>query len=112
MGRLVAGAQELARPELFNAYLTMAMAALKLMATVKKNAKVLDHLLGYFKKQLSGDEKQELLEIIDSYRRGEAPLIVPVTLINHYVRQYREPYLKGQFYLQPHPLELKLRNHA
>jgi uncharacterized protein YbgA (DUF1722 family)/uncharacterized protein YbbK (DUF523 family) len=112
MGRLVARARELPLPEVLAAYPAMAMAALRLKATVKKNANVLYHLLGYFKKQLTGDEKQELLEIIDSYRRGELPLIVPVTLINHYVRCYQEPYLKEQFYLLPHPLELKLRNHA
>jgi uncharacterized protein YbgA (DUF1722 family)/uncharacterized protein YbbK (DUF523 family) len=112
MGRLVAQGRETALPEFLAAYQTLMLAALRLKATVKKNANVLDHLLGYFKKQLSSDEKQELLEIIDSYRRGEAPLIVPITLVNHYVRQYQEPYLKGQFYLQPHPLELKLRNHA
>jgi uncharacterized protein YbgA (DUF1722 family) len=112
MGRLVARARELPLPELLATYPAMAMAALRFKATVKKNAKVLYQLLGYFKKQLRPDEKQELLEIIDSYRRGEVPLIVPVTLVNHYVRQYREPYLKGQSYLQLHPLELKLRNHA
>jgi uncharacterized protein YbgA (DUF1722 family)/uncharacterized protein YbbK (DUF523 family) len=112
MGRLVARARELPRPEVLTSYLALALAALKLKATISKNANVLYHLLGYFKKQLSGDEKQELLEIIDAYRRGEVPLMVPVTLINHYVRKYREPYLQGQFYLQPHPVELKLRNHA
>lgn len=112
LGKLVARARELPLPEVLTSYPALATAALKLKATVKKNANVLYHLLGYFKKQLSGDEKQELLESIDSYRRGEAPLIVPVTLINHYVRKYQEPYLKEQFYLQPHPLELKLRNHA
>ena len=40
------------------------------------------------------------------------PLIVPITLLNHYVRKYDEPYLKQQLYLNPHPLALKLRNHA
>lgn len=112
MGRLVAGARELPLPEVLASYLALALAALKLKATISKNANVLYHLLGYFKKRLSGDEKQELLDIIDSYRRGEVPLMVPVTLVNHYVRKYQEPYLKEQFYLQPHPLELKLRNHA
>lgn len=111
LGRLVAG-RELARPDLFAAYPAMAMTALKLKATVKKNANVLYHLLGYFKKQLTGDQKQEMLEIIDSYRRDEVPLIVPVTLVKHYVRQYQESYLREQVYLHPHPLELKLRNHA
>ena len=68
--------------------------------------------LGYFKKQLSSDEKQEALEIIASYHDGKIPLIVPVTLMNHFVRRYRQPYLQGQIYLNPHPLELRLRNHA
>jgi len=112
MGRLVAGGRELGLPELLVAYQSLALAALQLKATVSKNANVLYHLLGYFKKQLNSDEKQEMLKIIDSYRRGEAPLIVPVTLVNHYVRKYHEPYLKGQFYLNPPPLELRLRNHA
>jgi len=68
--------------------------------------------MGYFKKQLTADEKQELLEVIEAYRWEYVPLIVPITLINHYVRKYGEPYLKEQYYLYPHPLELKLRNHV
>ncbi|MFQ5843244.1 MAG: DUF1722 domain-containing protein, partial [Thermodesulfobacteriota bacterium] len=40
------------------------------------------------------------------------PLIVPITLINHYVRKYDQSYLKAQYYLHPHPLELQLRNHV
>jgi len=58
------------------------------------------------------DEKQELLEIIENYKKGLIPLIVPITLILHYVRKYNQPYLKNQVYLEPHPLELKLRNHV
>jgi len=69
-------------------------------------------MMGYFKAGSFGDEKQELLEILDYYREGHVPLIVPVTLINHYVRKYDEPYLKYQVYLNPHPIELQLRNHA
>jgi uncharacterized protein YbgA (DUF1722 family) len=77
-----------------------------------KHTNVLHHIMGYFKKDLSADEKQELLDIIDEYRGGVIPLIVPVTLLNHYVRRYKEPYLKEQTYLNPHPLELQLRNHV
>ncbi len=88
------------------------MEALKLKTTVKKNINVLQHMMGYFKKQLSADEKHELLETFDQYRGGYIPLIVPLTLISHYVRKYDQPYLKQQVYLNPHPVELKLRNHA
>ena len=90
----------------------MLVEALNLKATVAKNTNVLMHIMGYFKKQLSGDEKQELLELIGNYRKGVLPLIVPVTLLNHFVRKYRQPYLSDQTYLKPHPLDLQLRNHV
>jgi uncharacterized protein YbgA (DUF1722 family) len=88
------------------------MGSLGLKTTPKKNANALQHMMGYFKEQLSSDEKQELLEVIDLYRKEIIPLIVPITLINHYIRKYDQPYLKKQIYLNPHPLELQLRNHA
>jgi uncharacterized protein YbgA (DUF1722 family)/uncharacterized protein YbbK (DUF523 family) len=112
LGRLVAAAKERTPTELFAQYQALLNDALKLKATVRKHVNVLQHLLGYFKKQLTADEKQEVLEVIDQYRQGYTPLIVPVTLINHFVRKYDQAYLKEQVYLHPHPHELQLRNHA
>jgi uncharacterized protein YbgA (DUF1722 family)/uncharacterized protein YbbK (DUF523 family) len=112
LGKLVARGKELPASELYERYQSRLMEALRLKATPSKNANVLHHLMGYFKKDLSAGEKQELLEIIDNYRRGYLPLVVPVTLINHYVRKYQQPYLADQFYLHPHPVELQLRNHV
>jgi uncharacterized protein YbgA (DUF1722 family) len=88
------------------------MEGLKLLSTAKKNTNVLHHILGHFKKRISSDEKQELLEVIENYHKGLVPLIVPVTLIRHYVRKYGEQYLARQHYLNPHPVELMLRNHV
>lgn len=45
-------------------------------------------------------------------RQGQVPLIVPITLVRHYVRRLAVPYLAGQIYLDPHPRELTLRNHV
>jgi len=112
MGKLVARAKDIPLKALYKQYQKLLMEALRLKSTSKKNANVLTHILGYFRKQLSRDEKQELLEIIGLYRQGTIPLIVPITLINHYVRKYDQPYLKEQYYLHPHPLELQMRNHA
>jgi uncharacterized protein YbgA (DUF1722 family) len=112
MGRLVAKAKETKIGELYETYQTLLMEALRLKTTTKKNVNVLQHLMGCFKKQLSADEKQELLELIDHYRQAYVPLVVPITLVNHYVRKYDQPYLKQQFYLHPHPIELQLRNHV
>jgi uncharacterized protein YbgA (DUF1722 family)/uncharacterized protein YbbK (DUF523 family) len=112
LGRLVARASELPVQELYSHYQSRLMDALRLIATPAKNANVLYHLMGYFKKDLTAAKKQELLEIIDHYRQGFVPLVVPVTLINHYVRKYKQPYLQEQVYLRPHPVELQLRHHV
>jgi uncharacterized protein YbgA (DUF1722 family) len=112
MGKLIAQAKDVPLGELYDKYQKLLMEALGLKSTTRKNANVMTHIMGYFKKQLSADEKKELLEIIDLYRGGTIPLIVPITLINHYVRKYDQPYLKEQYYLHPHPLELQLRNHV
>ena len=112
LGKLVAQIKGIPLPELYEQYETQLMEALRLKTTIKKNVNVLLHVMGYFKKNLSPTEKEELLEIIDEYRKGYVPLIVPVTLLNHYVRKYDQSYLKNQYYLHPHPIELKLRNHV
>jgi uncharacterized protein YbgA (DUF1722 family)/uncharacterized protein YbbK (DUF523 family) len=112
LGKLVAGAKSIPAEQLYSQYEIFFMEALRLKTTIKKNINVLQHMMGYFKRQLSAEEKRELLETIDQYRNEYIPLIVPVTLIKHYVRKYDQPYLKKQLYLNPHPIELKLRNHA
>ncbi len=112
MGKLVAEGKKLPIKELYDQYQLLLMEALKLKSTIRKNGNVLQHLMGYFKKQLTPDEKQELLEIFEQYRNQLVPLLVPITLINHYVRKYDQPYLKQQTYLNPHPMELKLRTYV
>lgn len=111
MGKLVAGGKSLSANTLFAEYENLLMEALSLKTTTKKNLNVLQHIIGYFKKQLTVDEKKELLELFEQYRNGYVPLVVPMTLINHYVRKYNQSYLETQTYLNPHPVELKLRTY-
>ena len=112
LGRLVANHERLPFPRAAAAYLQVLMEGLRLIATPKKQANVLMHMLGYFKKVLAAEDKQEMLELIERYRQGKLPLIVPVTMLTHYVRKFQEPYLGEQIYLHPHPAELMLRNHS
>lgn len=112
MGRLVAGGKGRQTSELYREYEEMFLTALQLKTTVAKNVNVLQHIMGYFKKQLDRGEKQELLEILGQYRSGFLPLVVPITLVNHYVRKYGQSYLARQTYLSPHPVALQLRNHV
>ena len=112
LGKLVAAGKQYTPKEMYSRYEELLMAALSLKPTPRKHTNVLHHMLGYFKRDLSRDEKQEMLELIDQYKGGLIPLIVPITMFNHYTRKYGQDYLNAQVYLNPHPTDLKLRNHA
>jgi uncharacterized protein YbgA (DUF1722 family) len=56
--------------------------------------------------------RQELLGLIEDYRQGLLPLIVPLTLLKHRLNRYPVPgWVHQQVYLNPYPKEL-LRNHV
>ena len=112
IGTLVATASELPRSEIRERYIEAFMGALSVMATRRRHVNVLQHMAGYLKKQLDPDSKAELHGAIDDYGSGYVPLIVPITLLRHYVRTHHIDYLAGQVYLEPHPKELMLRNHV
>jgi uncharacterized protein YbgA (DUF1722 family)/uncharacterized protein YbbK (DUF523 family) len=112
LGKLVAGLKEKSLGEVYEQYGRGFMTALAAHASPKRHANVLDHMMGYFSDELSAAERRELVEIIRDYRLQLIPLIVPVTLIHHYVKKYGVEYLKNQVYLAPSPKELMLRNHV
>ena len=88
------------------------MAALKYKTTTRKNVNVLQHILGFLKKHLTDFEKRDILRVIEDYRQQLVPLIVPLTLLKHYLEKYEVAYIRDQVYLNPHPKELMLRNHV
>jgi uncharacterized protein YbgA (DUF1722 family)/uncharacterized protein YbbK (DUF523 family) len=112
LGRLVARAAAISRRTIRADYGTGFMAALSIIATRKRHTNVLQHMAGYFKGTLDADSRAELAATIEDYRNGLVPLVVPVTLVRHHVRQQHVQYLAGQVYLEPHPKELMLRNHV
>ena len=112
LGRLVGQADRYRPRELAVKYGELFMKALAVKATVRKHVNVLQHMLGYFKAHLGAPQKAELLDVINDYHRGLTPLIVPLTLVKHYVHLFDVAYIRDQVYLNPHPKELMLRNHV
>lgn len=112
LGRVVASAKGQRASALAARYGQLFAEALRMKATTRKHTNVLQHIAGYFKKELDREEKAELGGLIEDYRRGIVPLIVPITLLQHYVRKFDVSYLRDQVYLNPHPKELMLRNHV
>jgi uncharacterized protein YbgA (DUF1722 family)/uncharacterized protein YbbK (DUF523 family) len=112
LGRLVAGAKGTPRGEFRAQYESEFMGALSQRATRRRHVNVLQHCVGHFRKRLEAEARAELSGLIEDYRAEIVPLVVPVTMIGHYVRRLRVEYLAGQVYLEPHPKELMLRNHV
>ena len=112
LGRLVARAKGLGRPELRDRYVHGFMDGMKAIATPGRHANVLEHMSGYLREHLDEPSRAELRETIADHRRGHVPLVVPLTLIKHHARRHGVNYLLGQTYLDPHPKELALRNHV
>ncbi|SIQ86962.1 Uncharacterized conserved protein YbgA, DUF1722 family [Aeromonas sp. RU39B] len=109
LGKLLGSLKGRDLAEVAKEYISGLMQALTLRANRKGHTNVLQHLQGYFKRQLSTGQREELAEVIHKYRVGLLPLLVPLTLIRHYLRQFPNPYLAQQVYLEPHPETLKLR---
>ena len=86
------------------------MAAMKIRATPKNHVNTLQHIQGYLKNYLDADDKQELLQTIEKYRQGQLPLIVPITLLNHFFRKHPNEYIARSYYMNPYPGELCLQN--
>lgn len=110
LGRMVARLDQEPLSVLAEGYVRRLMEVLKERATRKRHVNVLQHLLGYLRAGLDAADRAELVDTIDAYRRGEYPLVVPITLLQHHFRRCPNAYVDQQVYLQPHPRDLMLRN--
>ncbi len=112
LGRLVAQAKKVPAGQLKKQYAEALMTALKRPATPARHQNVLQHMLGFLRGSVPDAARRDIETAIRDYRRGLVPLIVPVTLMQHYARREKITYLEDQIYLNPHPRELMLRNHV
>jgi uncharacterized protein YbgA (DUF1722 family)/uncharacterized protein YbbK (DUF523 family) len=113
MGRLVAQAGSLPWDEIADQYAALLMEGMRELASPGKNVNVLQHLMGFLKDELDREDKAELLGLMEDYRLGRVPLIVPITLLKHHLRRPTVPeWVHKQAYLYPYPKELMLRNHV
>ena len=112
LGQLVARAKELPRAEVKSEYQRLFLAAMSRKTTVNKHVNVLQHISGYFRRDLDESSRAEVHDLVEAYRKRLVPLVVPITLMKHHARKLGLDYLERQTYMSPHPRELMLRNHT
>lgn len=110
LGRLLAQGHQTPIEKLAEDYIQRLMDAIKKPASRGNHVNTLEHIRGYLKRDLSGDDKQELSDTIEQYRQGHIPLIVPITLLRHHFRKQPDPFIEQSLYMHPYPAEMKLLN--
>lgn len=110
LGRLVAQVNSDNIQSVAQEYILGLMACLKMVASRGNHVNVLQHIQGYLKNKLDGEDKHELVESIEAYRLELIPLIVPLTLLKHHFRKQPDPFIDASYYMQPHPSQLCLLN--
>jgi uncharacterized protein YbgA (DUF1722 family)/uncharacterized protein YbbK (DUF523 family) len=110
LGRLLAQLDNTRLDALADRYIEQLMQVLKVPASRKHHVNVLQHVMGYLRKHVRAENRADLVDVINDYRRGMVPLVVPVTLLQHHFRSNPHPWVSQQVYMNPHPRELMLRN--
>ncbi|MFB4317609.1 YbgA family protein [Actinomadura sp. 21ATH] len=110
-GRIVARAGTRDRDDLEADYRRAFGEGLAVRARRGRHTNALMHVLGPLSDRLDQARRHDIVAAIESYRRGETPLSVPVALLRHHAEGEHHDYLAEQTYLDPYPADLMLRHH-
>ncbi|KFL35372.1 MULTISPECIES: DUF523 and DUF1722 domain-containing protein [unclassified Sulfurospirillum] len=110
LGKIVANHDKKSLQEITEAYLALFKKTITCKGTIGKTVNVLQHMVGFFKKELSSSEKQELHLQIEEFRDEITPLIAVMSTIEFLAKKYNTTYLLGQKFLNPYPKDLSLRS--
>ena len=106
LGRLAANSENLSPAELLLRYRRGFLDALKEPATAPRKVNVVQHVMGYFKRELTQPEKEQLLGLLEDYRLGRIPYAAVISVLEHLMSRFSQPYLKDQVFFYPFPREL------
>jgi uncharacterized protein YbgA (DUF1722 family)/uncharacterized protein YbbK (DUF523 family) len=107
LGALVARAGSSPRDALANAYRTLFARALAQRVSRGRLANVLQHSAGYLRGRVDSARCRDLDMIIRAFGAGRAPLLEPLSILRHHLRQDGTEWIASQSYLDPYPEELQ-----
>ncbi|WP_242902449.1 YbgA family protein [Actinomadura terrae] len=111
LGRIVAQAGTASRDDLETDYGRHFNEALAVRPKRGRHVNALQHILGMLSEHLNDTRRHDILNAIETYRRGRAPLSIPIALLLHHAEGEGVDYLAQQTYLDPYPADLVLRHH-
>lgn len=98
LGNIVANHALLLSDVVFEKYEQGLTSVLKIEPSVKSHANVLQKIFGYFKKELTKEEKSTILQMLSSYRKGTGTLNDILLSLEELTRKFQKTYLVRQTY--------------
>jgi uncharacterized protein YbgA (DUF1722 family) len=105
MGNLI-GHQQGDTIMLYNDYEGLLLNAIEEPASKGRVENTLLHVFGYFKKDLSGDEKEFFLNLLTEYKEDRLPYLGLITVLKSWVIKYKQTYLEDQILFEPYPNDI------
>lgn len=90
----------------YEKYSQMLFSTLNKTPTVKNKINVFQHLLGFFKNDLTPEEKKLINGLIEDYKNKLIPYSVPFKMVDFLIQKHKQYYLINHYYLTPFPKEL------
>ncbi len=106
MGRLTANQGKLPVEEVFGEYEKLLTWMFRRAPNRRSNVNVCQHIMGYFKNELTKGEKDFFLEELDKYYNEKIPLSTVLGILKSWVIRFDHDYLKQQTYFEPYPEDL------
>jgi uncharacterized protein YbgA (DUF1722 family) len=98
LGNIIANHSLLSSDLVFVNYEKYLNSVLKIEPTVKSHVNVMQKIFGYFKKELTKEEKSKILELLSNYRNGTETLNDVLLLLEELTRKFQKTYLVRQTY--------------
>jgi uncharacterized protein YbgA (DUF1722 family)/uncharacterized protein YbbK (DUF523 family) len=106
LGRIVANQEKKPFDQLIQIYQTHLFSAIRRPPSIRTNINVMMKVMGYFSKQLTKEEKQFFLYLLQKYRIRKASLGTCLSVLKSWVIRFRDEYLMHQTFFEPFPDEL------
>ena len=106
LGKIVAKRNQYNPISLIKEYETHFFQAFKTAPRCGSQINVLMNSMGYFSKNLSGEEKEFFLKSLEDYKAGVIPLSVLKAIFQSWLFRFKDEYLLSQSFFEPYPKEL------
>ncbi len=106
MGKIVANHEKNPWEQLVDEYGQHLALLLKAMPPSKRYVNVMMHILGYFSKQLTTNEKAGFLDLLEQFNNQQIPASAVMSVLKLWTVRFEEAYLLDQTIFEPFPKEL------